>query len=151
LSKPDALGPSDSFRPVLGATVFLVLALLAIAALKSSRDLTMARSREKQLQEKIAATRQRNEGLKVRIERLQNDPGLLERLAREDLGMVRPRDVVIELPEEGAPRRAGYRAALPATPPSAATTGAVAARASVPADPGPAPAAKKPSGPPPTL
>lgn len=113
MSKPEAPSPSDSFRPVLGATVFLVLALLAIAALKSSRDLTMARTREKQLKEKISSTRQRNEALKVRIERLYNDPGLLERLAREDLGMVRPHDVVIELPEEDAPRRAAYRPGLP--------------------------------------
>ena len=100
MTKPDAPNPSDSFRPVLGATVFLVLALLAIAALKSSRDLTTARQREKQLEEKIAATRKRSEVLKVRIERLHNDPGLLERLAREDLGMVRPKDVVIELPDD---------------------------------------------------
>ena len=78
---------SDSFRPVLGATVLLVLALLAIAGLKSSRDLETARARER---------------LRVRIDRLRHDPGMLERLAREDLGMVRPGDVIIELPVPGA-------------------------------------------------
>jgi len=103
LTPPEAPNPTDSFRPVLGATVFLVLALLAIAALKSSRDLQAARQREKQLAEQIAETRKRSEVLKTRIERLHNDPGLLERLAREELGMVRPNDVVIELPEDSFP------------------------------------------------
>jgi cell division protein FtsB len=99
LTQPDAPSPSDSFRPVLGATVFLVLALLAIAALKSSRDLQAAHAREGELRQRITATRARNEQLRNRIDRLHGDRGLLERLAREDLGMVKPRDVVIELPE----------------------------------------------------
>jgi cell division protein FtsB len=83
---------------VLGATVLLVLALLAIASLKSSRDLEGARARERLLQERIAETRAESERLRVRIHRLRHDPGMLERLAREDLGMVRAGDVIIELP-----------------------------------------------------
>jgi cell division protein FtsB len=95
---PDAPVRSDSFRPVLGATVLLVLALLAIAALKSSRDLEAARARERLLQTRIGETRARSERLRVRIDRLRHDPGMLERLAREDLGMVKPGDVIVELP-----------------------------------------------------
>ena len=102
MTRPDAPARSDSFRPVLGATVLLVFALLAIAALKSNRDLQAARSRERTLQEKIAATRAESERLQVRIDRLLHDPGMLEKLAREDLGLVRPRDVVIELPDPKA-------------------------------------------------
>jgi len=97
--RPDAPTRSDSFRPVLGAAVLLAFALLAIAALKSNRDLQAARAHERMLAAKIAATRAESEHLQVRIDRLRHDPGMLERLAREDLGMVRPRDVVIELPE----------------------------------------------------
>jgi cell division protein FtsB len=99
----DAPVRSDSFRPVLGATVLLVFALLAIAALKSNRDLEAARSRERLLTAKIAATRAESERLRVRIDRLHHDPGMLERLAREDLGLVRPGDVIVELPDPGAP------------------------------------------------
>jgi cell division protein FtsB len=102
VTRPDAPARSDSFRPVLGATVLLVFALLAIAALKSNRDLQAARSHEQMLKEKIAATRAESERLQVRIDRLRHDPGMLEKLAREDLGLVRPRDVVIELPEPNA-------------------------------------------------
>jgi cell division protein FtsB len=100
---PEAPVRTDSFRPVLGATVLLVLAFLAIAALKSSRDLEAAHARERLLQTRIAETRVRSERLRVRIERLRHDPGMLERLAREDLGMVRPRDVIIELPNTAGP------------------------------------------------
>ena len=38
--------------------------------------------------------------LRERIDRIENDPAMLERLAREDLGLVREGDVVIVLPEE---------------------------------------------------
>jgi cell division protein FtsB len=101
--RPDAPVRSDSFRPVLGATVLLFFALLAIAALKSNRDLQAARAHERLLKEKIAATRAESGRLQVRIDRLRHDPGMLEKLAREDLGLVRPRDVVIELPDPKAP------------------------------------------------
>jgi cell division protein FtsB len=116
--RPDAPARSDSFRPVLGATVLLVFALLAIAALKSNRDLQAARSRVRMLKEKIAASRAESERLRVRIDRLRHDPGMLERLAREDLGMVRPRDVIIELPDPKAPAPAP-RVAPPAPVPQA--------------------------------
>lgn len=102
MTPAEAPARSDSFRPVLGATVLLVLALLAIAGLKSSRDLEAARARERLLEKRIAETRAESERLRVRIDRLRNDPGMLERLAREDLGMVRPGDVIIELPVPGA-------------------------------------------------
>lgn len=104
MNKPDAPAPPDSFRPVLGAAVVLFMALLAIAGLKSSRDLEAARSRERLLEKRIEETRARSDRLRGRIERLRSDPGTLERLAREDLGMVRPGDVVIELPKESPSR-----------------------------------------------
>ena len=116
---PEAPVRSDSFRPVLGATVVLVLALLAIAALKSNRDLQAARSRERLLTGKIAATLAESERLRVRIDRLRHDPGMLEKLAREDLGMARPGDVIIELPEAAAAAPAVPLPPAPAVPPSA--------------------------------
>ena len=116
---PEAPVRSDSFRPVLGATVVLVFALLAIAALKSNRDLQAARSRERLLTGKIAATLAESERLRVRIDRLRHDPGMLEKLAREDLGMARPGDVIIELPEAAAAAPAAPLPPAPIVPPSA--------------------------------
>ena len=135
MNPPEAPVRSDSFRPVLGATVVLVFALLAIAALKSNRDLQAARSRERMLPGKIAATLAESERLRVRIDRLRHDPGMLERLAREDLGMARPADVIIELPEATAPAPAAPLPPAPVPPSAPRPTPAVssAAPAALPA------------------
>ncbi|HEX4495933.1 MAG TPA: septum formation initiator family protein [Thermoanaerobaculia bacterium] len=127
---PESPARSDSFRPVLGAAVFLAFALLAIAGLKGNRDLQAARSRERTLTEKIAATRAESERLRVRIDRLSHDPGMLERLAREDLGLVRPGDMIIELPDPGAP---------PPPFPAAAPPAVVPVAVAIPTPPSPAP------------
>lgn len=113
----------DSPRAVLGAVVVLVLVLLAIAAAKSHRDLAAARQQERRIEGEIAATEQRIDRLRGRIERLRDDPATLERLAREDLGLVRPGDVVIVLPAEDARPEApsplpAVRARNPAPPPA---------------------------------
>lgn len=128
---PTDAAPSrtDSFRPVLGAAVVLFMALLALAGLKSWRDLEAARERERTLETRITETRARSDRLRARIERLRTDPGTLERLAREDLGMVRPGDVVIELPAGEGPT------------PSAGSAG--------PPPPGPAPRVEPPAASPP--
>lgn len=119
MTQSDAPVRSDSFRPVLGAAVLLAFALLAIAALKSNRDLQAARFHERTLKEKIAATRAESERLQVRIDRLRHDPGMLEKLAREDLGLVRPRDVVIELPDpQATPAPVAPAPIVPAPPAS---------------------------------
>jgi cell division protein FtsB len=111
---------SDSFRPVLGLSVLLFVAVLGIAAWRSYHDLSAARQRERLLETRISDTRHRIDELRARIERLHSDPGTLERLAREDLGMVRPGDVVVELPESG-PSSSGdspRRPRIPAAPPA---------------------------------
>jgi cell division protein FtsB len=102
LTGSEASGGTGSFRPVLGASVLLFLTVLGIAGVKSSHDLEAARQRKLLMETRIQAAESEISRLQNRIERLRSDPGLLERLAREDLGMVRPGDVVIELPIEGA-------------------------------------------------
>jgi cell division protein FtsB len=165
----------DSLRSVLGAAVLLALALLAVASVKSHRDLAAAQAREQALETTIEATKGRIATLRNRIERLRHDPGTLERLAREDLGMVRPHDLVIALPADGPlpPKRPASkpeapvpaaRATMPAPAPpvpqdaaSDAASGTVAAEpaslapaASVPASaPGPAAPSRPPSSAPP--
>jgi cell division protein FtsB len=122
--KPDeAPARPDSLRSVVIVAALCVLALLALAGVKSYRDLDAARGQERQLQTQIRQTGQRIARLRGRIERLRGDPVALENLAREQLGLVRPGDVVIVLPADGAPARP--RAAPPAlpNPPVAATPG----------------------------
>ena len=110
----------DSFRPVVGATVLLFVALLGIAAWKGSRDLASAREREHLLETRIEDTQGRIDDLRGRIDRLRSDPGTLERLAREDLGMVRPGDVIIELPPDLSGGQPAPRPQTAASTPSSA-------------------------------
>ena len=116
MSKPREAARADSLRPVLVAAVLLFVTLLCAAGLKSYRDLTAARSHERQLETRIEATRGGIERLRGRIERLRGDPAMLERLAREDLGLVRRQDVVIELPREGDEDAAPPASRSPAPP-----------------------------------
>ncbi len=85
--------------PLIGAALAALLLLLAgLAGAKSLRDLKAAHERERSLEDRISSTHDRIDELRNRIDRLRDDPGLLERLAREELGFVRPKDVIIELP-----------------------------------------------------
>jgi cell division protein FtsB len=89
-----------TYPPILVLVVVALLLLLGIASLGSYRDLQAAHQRQELLETKIEATRQRNRELSRRIQRLQDDPLAIERLAREHYGMMYPGDVVIVLPEE---------------------------------------------------
>ncbi len=95
-------GPKESypFRPVLGLSVLAVLGLLATAGVRSYRDLESARGHEQAKLDEIAGVRERVTELDRRIDRIRNDPLMLERLAREDLGLVRASDIVLILRED---------------------------------------------------
>jgi len=82
------------------AAVFGVLGLVGTAGVKSLGDLRSARTAKQALRAKIEAARLEIRDLETRIARLDNDPATLERLAREQLGMVRTGDVVIVLPAD---------------------------------------------------
>jgi cell division protein FtsB len=77
-----------------------LLLLLAIASLGSLRDLQAAQERLRTLEARIEEARQQNEELGHRIQRLQDDPAAIERLAREEYGMMKAGDVVLMLPAE---------------------------------------------------
>lgn len=131
MTRPEAPARPDSFRPVVGVAVLLFLTVLTMAGLKGYHDLEAARQRERLLKRRIAATQAEIDRLHNRIERLHADPGALERLAREDMGLVRPGDVVIELPQDPVPPRPGTIL------PSPALAAPVPARSPAPALPAP--------------
>jgi cell division protein FtsB len=103
--KKEPAAPREG-RPVRSVTVaavlFLVL-LLGVAGARSWRDLDRARSRQAELAVKIEDTEARIDALERRIERLRHDPLLLERLAREDLGLVKEGELVFVLPRANVP------------------------------------------------
>ena len=98
--------PQRALWVALAALLFL---LLGSGAVKGWRDLRAAQSREQELATRVAAAEERIALLRERIGRLRDDPVTLERMAREQLGLVRPGDVVVVLPptadrREPAPR-----------------------------------------------
>jgi cell division protein FtsB len=93
----------DRFPLLLGAAVALILLLVGAAGLRSWADLAAQRAREAELERETARTEVRVRQLEERIRRLQDDPHTLERLARQDLGLVRPEDLVFVFPEPPPP------------------------------------------------
>ena len=77
-----------------------MLAVLAAASVMSYGDLAASHAHEADLQRRVDAAREHIEILDQRLDGMSSDPGVLERLAREELGMVYPDDIVIVLPEE---------------------------------------------------
>jgi cell division protein FtsB len=92
-------GPPGAF--ILLALTLLIVAAIALGAARSYRDLSAARLRAAALERQITEADQRVEELVRRIERTRDDPVTWERLAREELGLVRPGDIVVMLPEAG--------------------------------------------------
>jgi cell division protein FtsB len=116
LSERDAPVRPDSLRSVLGAAVLFALVLLAFASVKSHHDLVEARDHEKLLRTTIGLTEHRIERLHGHIRQLRNDPDTLERLAREELGLVKPGDLVLVLPEEATGAKPGSTVQDPSFP-----------------------------------
>ena len=101
-------------RSLLSALLVFLVLVLATAALKGWRDLERARAREADLRARVEATRASIDALRRRVRALADDPATLERVARDELGLVAPGDVVIVLPAPAADRPAPVAAAPPA-------------------------------------
>lgn len=86
----------------MAALGILSLLALSVASFESYRDLRVGRGREVDLRREIGASEQRIELLEQRVARLRDDPAAVEELAREELMMGRPGEIVIVLPEEPA-------------------------------------------------
>ena len=84
----------------MNALGVLALVGLFVASFKSYGDLRVGRGREAQLQGEIGASERRIAALEEKVRRLREDPAMLEQLAREELLMARPDEVVIVLPQE---------------------------------------------------
>lgn len=87
-----------SLPTLIGVGLIVVLLLLARAGADNYSGLAELAEREAELEIELEEARQRVESLKGRVALLQDDPVVLERLAREELGLVRPGDTVVVLP-----------------------------------------------------
>jgi cell division protein FtsB len=89
---------ANPFRSLFGALMFTGMMLVIVAGLKSYRDLSVAQERQGSLERRVEASHVRVEALRSRVDLLRNDPAMLERLAREQRGLVLPDDLVLVLP-----------------------------------------------------
>ncbi len=100
------------WRSVAFVLALFVAIPLAVSALRSYRDLTAARDRQAELEERALRADREIEALERRVERMREDPMTLGWLAREELGFVAPGEIVIVFPEDEI-------RSPPAAPPSA--------------------------------
>ena len=103
--------PRERSPFLLALAVIAVLVAVGAASLRSWRDLAEQRAHEAEVAAAIVKTETRVRQLEERNRRLEKDAVTLERLARQELGLVKPDDLVVVFPPAAA-RRA--RAASPA-------------------------------------
>ena len=104
--------PRERSPFLLALAVIAVLVAVGAASLRSWRDLAEQRAHEAELAASIAKTEATVRQLEERNRRLEKDPVTLERLARQELGLVKPDDLVVVFP---APAR-GAATPAPTTP-----------------------------------
>jgi cell division protein FtsB len=122
---PPAAERVRRLRPLWLAAGAFLLALGLVAGFERWRDLRVVERRATELEASIAATRGEIADLERRLARLAQDPEALERLAREELAMVYPEEVVVLLPE-GADAPEPPSPATPPPPPPEAVPPAAA-------------------------
>jgi len=107
LDEPSASGPAarpdrPHAHPLSYVGFSLLLSfLLFVFFLAGDRGFLQVRKQKAQvaaLQAEVSAIAGRNEALEKEIDRLAKDPAAVERIAREDLQLVAPGDVVLVLP-----------------------------------------------------
>jgi cell division protein FtsB len=85
-------------RVVGGALVVLLLAGLTVYGWQGVVRLRQMREQLQSLERENVSLRREAERLAQVIDRLRNDPAYLERIAREERGMVRPGETVLKFP-----------------------------------------------------
>ncbi|HXT52469.1 MAG TPA: septum formation initiator family protein [Thermoanaerobaculia bacterium] len=90
--------PRERSPFLLALAVIAVLIAVGAASLRSWRDLAEQRAHEADLAASIAKTETKVRQLEERNRRLEKDAVTLERLARQELGLVKPDDLVVVFP-----------------------------------------------------
>jgi cell division protein FtsB len=84
---------------VLGGTALVLLAA-GVAGYAGNQILRVTQMRREivTMEREITTLRARTEELTRTVDRLRNDPAYVEKLAREEFGMVRPDETVLKFP-----------------------------------------------------
>jgi cell division protein FtsB len=89
-------------RRLVGGVALIVIALaLAIYGGSSLVRVLHMRGEMEAMEKDVATLRLQTEKLAATVERLRTDPLFVEKLAREDLGLVREGETVLKFPSQG--------------------------------------------------
>jgi cell division protein FtsB len=89
-------------RRLAGGVVVVLIALgLAVYGSSSLVRVLQMRAEMEAMEKDVAALRRQTDQLAATVERLRTDPSFVEKLAREDLGLVREGDTVLKFPSQG--------------------------------------------------
>ena len=92
-------------RLVSAAVALLVFVGLGVYGWEGVIRLRQMRVQLETLERENATLRQQADRLSQTIDRLRNDPVYLERIAREEQGMVRPGETILKFPAKGGTGR----------------------------------------------
>jgi cell division protein FtsB len=95
-----------------GVGCFLLLSLLAMAGERGFFEVNRFSRHLEHIEGRIRALEEENERLRRQVTGLRSDPDQVEKLAREDLGLVRPDEIVFEI-VDGEPQNAPSARAQP--------------------------------------
>jgi cell division protein FtsB len=106
-AQPVAPAPSPGRRRLLNYVLVLVTVVLVVDALVGDKGLMetiRARRQFADLAASLTALRQQNAQLRDEIRRLREDPGTIESIAREELGLIRPGELLFVVKDADKPR-----------------------------------------------
>ena len=99
-------------RIVIGGGIgcFLLLSLLAMAGERGFFEVYQFNRHLQHVESRIQALEVENERLRMQVTKLRSDPYQIEKLAREDLGLVRPDEIIFEI-VDGRPEDSSWSGA----------------------------------------
>ena len=99
-------------RIVIGGGIgcFLLLSLLAMAGERGFFEVYQFNRHLQHVESRIQALEVENERMRLQVTGLRSDPYQIEKLAREDLGLVRPDEIIFEI-VDGRPEDSSWSGA----------------------------------------
>jgi len=104
--RPKARFDSVKFRRVCFASLMVACAFAIMHAIFGNNGLMALRHQQKEyrdLQNQVQELQRENEQVGLQNRKLQSDPKAIERLAREQLRLARPGEIIYTLPDPAAP------------------------------------------------
>ena len=120
-------------RRWLAALALVLLLVLAAHQFLGASGIPALQSRQRELQrlqKAVQSLQEENKGLERSIRSLNDDPRAIERIAREEMKLARPGEVIYTLPSP--PQRPSYGPQAPSSAPQAAAPPSPPARKSSP-------------------